>query len=131
MKAENFFDKTVNNEKNFATRIKQINSKSVKRIQNPNIEEWKKRQKEIINDLIREEALKHFEWAARIGELHSDSWIGNPEFSCWGEDPKNIPHAEKLTRELAEEICKPYEITVTRVYLTMDDARINIELKIE
>lgn len=108
----------------FAQRLKAINEDVVKRKLNPDIEEWKKRQKENIIDM-KDEILEDFEWAASIGNLKEQ------EFTFWGEESSNIPNAESITKELAEEVLKPYGIKVEQCLLKHGGSKINITCRIE
>ncbi|MBQ2917313.1 MAG: hypothetical protein IJE59_03985 [Clostridia bacterium] len=108
----------------FAERLKAINRQVIEREKNPNIEEWKKEQKEHII-YMKDEILDDFEWAASIGNLKEQ------EFSFWGEESSNIPNAEAITRELAEEVLKPYGIKVEQVLLKHGGDEISITCRIE
>ena len=111
----------------FAEEMKQANQRAIWRKANPDIEAWKKRQKEYIISQFLEDALKHFKWAADCGEL-----AGRPYKNRRGGDPhtQDIPDAEKLTKQMVEDVFKPYGITVVSVELDRG-SMISIELKIE
>lgn len=115
---------------NFAERMKQINDKVTYRKLNPNIEDWKQRQKQnIISE--KDNVLNHFKWVSGFGGLNDSFW--NPHrFEFWGEKSDNIPNAEELTKKLAEEIFMPYGIKVENlVLLTEYKIKISVTLKIE
>ncbi len=101
---------------NFAERMKKINNEVTYRNSNPNIKDWKEKQKEVIL-FEKDDILQHFEWVASFGGLNNDFW--NPhKFEFWSEEYDNIPDAKKLTKELVEEIFKPYGIKVVDLDFT-------------
>lgn len=114
----------------FAERLKAINREVIRREENPDIEEWKRKQKQRIIDHIKDDVIEHFEWAASIGQLEEGFW-SKREFTYWSEDISNIPNAEALTREFAEEIFKPYGIICEQVLLKRGGSKISITCRIE
>lgn len=74
--------------------------------------------------------IEHFKWAASLGELE-EGFFSQKEFTCWSEESSNIPNAEALTRELAEEIFIPYGIKCEEVLLKRGGKEISITCRIE
>lgn len=119
----------LENRENFADRMKAKNNQVVEQRLNPDIEEWKERQKQIIIGM-KDEVLEHFEWAASIGQLTEGFW-SIEEFTCWGEESSNIPNAEAITNELVKEVLKPYGIKVEQVLLKRGGDEISVTCRIE
>lgn len=99
----------------FADRLKGINRTAIYRKINPDIEQWKKHQRQYFTTL-KESVLRHFEYYANRGELKFCEYKN----SFWYEKTKYIPNAEMLTREILEEIFEPYGIAVDWVEVTQD-----------
>lgn len=113
---------------NFASRMKSVNEEIAYRKLNPNIEEWKRQQKENVLEL-KDEAISHFNWVANIGQLNNRTW--NPQvFKCWSEDVSNVSNAEAITKEIVREVFEPYGIKVEEVLLTRQEREITVTLKI-
>ena len=100
----------------YAEKLKQINARKVQEYENPNIENWKKKQKQHLIDL-KKEAIEHFEWLSSFGGLFNSPVLNPYEIDCWGEEIANIPNAEELTKDILEKLLQPYGIKVKRVLI--------------
>lgn len=100
----------------YAEELKQINARKVQEYENPNIENWKKKQKQHLIEL-KSKIVKHFEWVASFGGLFDGSPHNPYKISCWGEETSNIPNAEELTKDILEKLLQPYGIKVKRVLI--------------
>lgn len=110
----------------FAEQLKSINRTALERKANPDIDRWKKDQRERIVYMFQKDALSTFKCRANCGELVGYVYKKRD----WGEKIENIPNAEVLTRQIVEEIFEPYGITVVLVEVK-ENGCITIHLTIQ
>lgn len=110
----------------FAEQLKSINRTALERKANPDIDRWKKDQREQIVYMFKKDALSTFEHVANCGLLVGYVY----KEGRWGKQIENIPNAEVLTRQIVEEIFEPYGITVVLVEVK-ENGYITIHLTIQ
>lgn len=106
----------------FLERLRKTNEQAARKRLNPDLEEWKEGQRDIIKFRLKRlpEDLK---WMAQGGRLYRTRTYG-----FWGLETYNIPNAVEETRKLIQEVCNPYNVEVVNLKIKKG-SQINVTLR--
>ena len=106
----------------FLEGLRKTNEQAVRKRLNPDIEEWKKGQKDTIKFRLKS-LPDELKWMARCGFLYATRSYG-----FWGLETYNVPNAVEETRKLIQEFCDPYNVEVVDLEIKRE-AYINVTLR--